>query len=121
MSLLRCDAYALAGWDGVLEVFATPERGVAPHRLAQVEARVRAGGERFALQPGGIPRSLKKQYQALGIPSEGREGPLLFDAAGALLYAPGLGVDARAWAPAGAPQWGMRWLGTAPACAGDEG
>ena len=121
LSLLRCDRYVMPGWNGLLEVFSTAERGVAPHRLAQLEARARAGGERFALQPGGTPRSLKKQYQALGVPSEGREGPLLFDAAGALLFAPGLGVDARAGAPAGAPQWGMRWLGAAPACAGDEG
>jgi len=42
---------------------------------------------------------------------------LLFDGQGALLFAPGLGVDARAWAPAGAPQWGLRWHagGAAPA------
>ena len=121
LSLLRCSRYALDGWSGALQVFATAQHGVAPHRLAQIEARARAGGERFALQPGGTPRSLKKQWQALGVPSEGRDGPLLFDASGTLLFAPGLGVDARAWAPAGAPQWGIRWLGAAPACAGDEG
>jgi tRNA(Ile)-lysidine synthase len=91
-------------------VFATAGGGVAPHRLAQVEARVRAGGERFALQPAGSARSLKKQYQAAGVPAEGRDGPLLFEPGGALLFAPGLGVDARAWAPPGAPQWGLRWL-----------
>ena len=109
LSLLRCDAYVIEGWHGTLEVFATASGGVAPHRLAQVVARVRAGGERFQLQPAGTARSLKKQYQALGIPAEGRDGPLLFDAAGELLFAPGLGVDARAWAPADAPQWGLRW------------
>ena len=109
LSLLRCDRYALAGWHGTLEVFATPQRGIAPHRLAQITARVRAGGEQFQLQPAGTARSLKKQYQALGIPTEGRDGPLLFDAAGALLFVPGLGVDARAWAPPDAPQWGIRW------------
>ena len=114
LSLLRCDRYALAGWDGTLEVFATAERGIAPHRLAQVEARVRAGGEQFQLQPAATARSLKKQYQALGVPAEGRDGPLLFDAAGALLFVPGLGVDARAWAAAGAPQWGLRWHPPAP-------
>jgi len=113
LSLLRCDRYALPGWDGRLEVFATDARGVAPHRLAQVQARVRAGGERFSLQPAGVARSLKKQYQALGVPAEGRDGPLLFDAAGALLFAPGLGIDARAWAPAGAPQWSLRWVAAA--------
>ena len=109
LSLLRCDRYAMAGWDGMLEVFAAAQRGVAPHRLAQVVARVRAGGEQFQLQPAGVARSLKKQFQALGVPSEGRDGPLLFDAAGTLLFVPGLGIDARAWAPAGAPQWALRW------------
>ena len=109
LSLLRCDGYAIDGWNGTLEVFATAQRGIAPHRLAQVEARVRAGGEQFQLQPAGVARSLKKQYQVRGIPAEGRDGPLLFDGAGALLFVPGLGVDARAWAPAGAPQWGLRW------------
>jgi tRNA(Ile)-lysidine synthase len=109
VSLLRCDRYAIAGWGGTLEVFPTSQRGIAPHRLAQVTARVRAGGERFQLQPAGLARSLKKQYQAAGVPAEGRDGPLLFDAAGALLFVPGLGIDARAWAPAGAPQWDLRW------------
>ena len=121
LSLLRCDRYALAGWSGTLEVFATARHGVAPHRLAQVEARVRAGGEQFVLQPGATARSLKKQFQAQGVPAEGRDGPLLFDPAGALLFVPGLGVDARAWAAAGAPQWGIRWLPAAPACAAGEG
>ena len=119
LSLLRCDRYAIAGFRGTLEVFATAKGGIAPHRLAQVLARVRAGGERFQLQPAGLARSLKKQYQAAGVPAEGRGGPLLFDAAGALLFAPGLGIDARAWAPEGAPQWGLQWRaageGPAPA------
>ena len=109
LSLLRCDRYAIDGWDGTLEVFATAQRGVAPHRLAQVEARIRAGGEQFQLQPAGVARSLKKQFQSVGVPAEGRDGPLLYDAAGVLLFVPGLGIDARAWAPAGVPQWGMRW------------
>ena len=121
LSLLRCDRYALDGWNGTLEVFATSQRGIAPRRLAQIMARVRAGGEQFQLQPAGTARSLKKQYQALGIPTEGRDGPLLFDAAGALLFVPGLGVDARAWAPPDAPQWGIRWHPSASACAGGEG
>ena len=109
VSLLRCDLYALDGWEGSLEVFATEQRGIAPHRLAQIVARARAGGEQFQLQPAGVARSLKKQWQALGVATEGRDGPLLFDADGTLLFAPGLGIDARAWAAAGAPQWGLRW------------
>jgi tRNA(Ile)-lysidine synthase len=118
LSLLRCDRYRLAGWDGTLEVFATAQRGIAPHRLAHVEARVRAGGERFQRQPAGLARSLKKQFQAAGVPAEDRVGPLLFDRAGALLFVPGLGIDARAWAQDGAPQWGVRWV--RPACAAKD-
>ena len=114
LSLLRCARHAVAGWDGALEVFATDRHGVAPHRLAQLEARVRAGGERFLLHPAGVARGLKKQFQSAGVPAEERDGPLLFDAAGALLFVPGLGIDARAWAAPGAPQWGMRWLSPAP-------
>ena len=121
VSLPRCDRYVLPGWNGQLEVFVTPDHGIAPERLAQVEARVRAGGEQLLLHPAGVARSLKKQFQAQGVPADARGGPLLFDADGALLFVPGLGTDARAWAPAGAPQWGLRWIPGAPACASDEG
>ena len=109
LSLLRCDAYAIGGWAGRLEVFATPRHGVDPRRLVQVVARARGGGEQFQRQRAGVARSLKKQFQALRVPEEGRGGPLLFDADGALLFVPGLGVDARAWVEEGAPQWGLRW------------
>jgi tRNA(Ile)-lysidine synthase len=110
LRLLRCGSHAVPGWAGRLEVFATAERGIAPPRLALARARARAGAEQFQAQPRGIARSLKKQYQAAGLPAEARGGPLLFDAEGALLFVPGLGTDARAWAAAGAPQWGLRWL-----------
>lgn len=117
LALLRCDRYAVPGWGGHVEVFATERCGIAPHRLAQVVARARSGGEQFQLQRAGTARALKKQYQAAGVASEGRDGPLVYDAAGALLFVPGLGVDARAWAADGAPQWGLRWQ----ACVASEG
>jgi tRNA(Ile)-lysidine synthase len=101
--------YRLPGWDGLLEVAPVAERGIDPARLGEVVVRARAGGERFRRHPAAPARPLKKQYQAAGIPEEGRAGPLLFDRAGALLFAPGLGVDASCWAPAGAPQFGLRW------------
>jgi tRNA(Ile)-lysidine synthase len=110
LRLLRCGTHRVPGWPGALEVFATAERGIAPLRLAHAIARARVGAEQFQLQPRGTARSLKKQYQAAGLPVEARGGPLVFDQAGALLFVPGLGVDARAWAPAGAPQWGLRWI-----------
>ncbi len=117
LSLLRCDAYALPGWAGRLEVFATERQGIAPHRLAQVLVRARSGGEQFQSHAAGVARRLKKQYQDAGVGEEGRGGPLLFDADGALLFVAGLGIDARAWAPASAPQWGLRWR----ACVEGEG
>jgi tRNA(Ile)-lysidine synthase len=117
LRLLRCDAYAIDGWSGTLQVFATEREGVSPLRLAHVVARTRAGGEQFQRRPGGMPRSLKKQFQDAGVPEEARGGPLLFDADGALLFVPALGVDARAWAEEGAPQWALRWL----PCAAEEG
>ncbi len=114
LSLLRCDRYAVDGWPGFLEVRATDRHGIAPHRLSQVVARARVGGEQFQLRRASAPRSLKKQYQAVAVAAEGRGGPLLFDGDGALLFAPGLGIDARAWAEEGAPQWDLLWHAYAP-------
>jgi tRNA(Ile)-lysidine synthase len=119
LRLLRCGSHVVPGWAGRLEVFATPAHGVSPQRLAQAHARARAGAEQFQAQPRGTARSLKKQFQAAGLAAEDRGGPLVFDAGGALLFVPGLGVDARAWAAAGTPQWGLRWL-PEPSDAGDE-
>jgi tRNA(Ile)-lysidine synthase len=110
LRLLRCGLHDVPGWPGRLEVFAVPEGGISPTRLAQVHARARAGGEQFRRAPRASDRALKKQFQAAGVPPEAREGPLVFDAQGVLLFVPGLGVDARAWAPAGTPQWAMRWV-----------
>jgi tRNA(Ile)-lysidine synthase len=70
--------------------------------------QARAGGERFQREPGGLPRSLKKQYQSANVPEHERVGPLLW-AAGRLLFVPGLGIDARSRAAAGEPQLALRW------------
>jgi tRNA(Ile)-lysidine synthase len=104
----------LPGWHGHLEVEASSSEGLSVPSSDALVLRVapRQGGERFALQPAGLPRSLKKQYQAAGVPAWERDGPLLWRDA-QLLFAPGLGVDARAWAPVGAPQWRLRWVGDA--------
>jgi len=110
IALPAAGVFALPGWPGLLEVAPVAARGLAPGRLAAVFARARVGGERFQRERAGLARGLRKQWQAAGIPEEGRAGPLLFDAGGALLFAPGLGVDARAWAADGAPQQGLRWL-----------
>jgi tRNA(Ile)-lysidine synthase len=110
LRLLRCGWHDVPGWAGRLEVFAVESHGIGPARLAQAHAGARTGGEQFRRGPRASDRSLKKQFQAAGVPPEARDGPLVFDAQGALLFVPGLGVDARAWAPAGAPQWSLRWV-----------
>ena len=68
----------------------------------------RRGGERFALAPRGMPRTLKKQYQACAIPEPARVGPLLW-VGERLLFAPGLGIDARLWPAQGSPQLALVW------------
>ena len=109
LRLSQPDLVAVPGWPGRLEVVATLHAGIPPACLAEVTARPRAGGERFVRAPGGTARSLKKQFQEAGIPADEREGPLVFDARGRLLFVPGLGMDARLWAAPGAPQWAIRW------------
>jgi tRNA(Ile)-lysidine synthase len=85
--------HALPHWGGTLEV-ARAARGVPPSALKACVLRVREGGEQFQSAPRSTPRSLKKQYQAAGIPAWQRDGPLVY-ADGVLLFVPGLGVDAR--------------------------
>jgi tRNA(Ile)-lysidine synthase len=109
LRVLGAGTYALAGWAGRLSVEPTDTHGITLSRLACVQLRSRSGGEQFQLGPRRPARSLKKQYQSLGIAAPDREGPLVF-IDDALVFAPGLGIDARAWAPAGAPQVALRWL-----------
>ena len=99
---------ALPGWGGVLRLQPARSAGLAPERLARLTLRARSGGERFLLTAEGAPRSLKKQYQACAVPAWQRSGPLLYDGA-QLVFVPGLGVDARACAPAGNAQLRLRW------------
>jgi tRNA(Ile)-lysidine synthase len=80
----------------------------------------RSGGERWQAQPRSTARSLKKQYQAAGIPESQRDGPLLY-AGEQLLFVPGLGLDARVRTPA-APRrtlLALRWRPASPAAAAD--
>ncbi|MBA4175947.1 MAG: tRNA lysidine(34) synthetase TilS [Leptothrix sp. (in: Bacteria)] len=99
----------LAEWGGSFEVSPVAQGGADAMLLAQVLAVPRQGGERFRLAARGLARSLKKQYQAAGVPAWQREGPLLRLPDGRLLFAPGLGVDAALQAPPGQPQLALRW------------
>jgi tRNA(Ile)-lysidine synthase len=98
----------LPAWHGRLELAPVEEGGIALDTLARAVLRARAAGDDFQLAPRSMPRSLKKQYQARGVPAWQRQGPVV--ALGARpLFVPGLGVDARAWAPPGEPQLAIRW------------
>lgn len=108
--------YAIGAWPGLLSVESADADapGVVPlARLARLQARPRQGGEQFQRLVNTPPRSLKKQYQAAGVPAWQREGPLLW-CDGRLLFAPGLGVDARCHArhdsATGGPCCRLRWI-----------
>ncbi len=109
MDLSRPGRHALPGWGGCIEVQAVSAGGVAAALLQGVQARPRNGAERFQLSPGGVPRSLKKQSQHRAVAAWQRQGPLLYTRAGALLFVPWLGVDARCLAAPGQPQYGLAW------------
>jgi tRNA(Ile)-lysidine synthase len=100
---------ALPAWGGSLLVEAVDSGGVALQRLAEARLCLREGGEQFQRTPKGTARSLKKQYQAAGLAAWQRGGPLLY-CGEQLVFVPGLGLDARALAPAGVPQVRLRWL-----------
>nr|WP_276597923.1 tRNA lysidine(34) synthetase TilS [Roseateles koreensis] len=105
--------YPQAGWGGLWRVDPVAEGGVAPTHLTAVTVRPRQGGEQFQKAARSAPRSLKKAYQEAGIPAWQRVGPCLF-AGQQLLYAVGLGLDARYRAAAGTPQMQLTWVHDAP-------
>ncbi len=108
LSITRAGRYAVPGWAGVLHIERVREAGVALSMLQTLQVRVRSGGEQFQLAPDRPARSLKKQFQAQGVPAWARQGPLLF-VQDRLIFVPGLGVDARVWAPAGQAQVRITW------------
>jgi tRNA(Ile)-lysidine synthase len=108
LTALHLGANSLPGWSGVLWVESVETGGVAWGPWSDLTVRARRGSERFQRDPHGLPRSLKKQFQAAAVPAWQRGGPLLFRG-DALLFVPGLGLDARQLAPAGVAQVGLRW------------
>lgn len=100
--------WMLAAWGGEIEARPCDAGGAPVERLRQVSLAARVGGERFQARAGGLPRSLKLQFQATGVPPQARCGPLLW-AAGSLLFVPGLGLDARALAADGEQQMQLLW------------
>jgi tRNA(Ile)-lysidine synthase len=114
LSVRRAGRHALPGWDGHLVVSRVGEGGVPLAWLAHLDLRARSGGEQFQAGLGRPPRSLKKQYQAQGVPAWEREGPLLYSG-GQLVFVPGLGLDARVIGLPGQALVQLRWE---PAAAG---
>ncbi len=108
LSLRRAGRHSLPGWGGKLVVSRVGEGGVPLAWLAHLELRARSGGEQFQAGIGRPPRSLKKQYQAQGVPAWEREGPLLYSG-GQLVFVPGLGLDARVIGLPGQPLVQLRW------------
>ena len=86
------------------------EQGGMPQALLDGAAwQERQGAEQFQRSARTPPRSLKKQYQAAGVPAWARDVPLLWSADGRLLFVPGLGTDARALAAPGSPRVQLEW------------
>ena len=104
----RCGVYRAPGWGGSLVVRRVASGGIGRSWLAQLRLAARTGGEQFQSAPGRPVRSLKKCFQAVGVPAWQRAAPLVY-AAERLLYVPGLGMDARALAPAGTAQVALEW------------
>jgi tRNA(Ile)-lysidine synthase len=109
MDLSQPGRVPLPAWGGELRVLPCTEHGVPPALLRRACVHSREGGEQFRLAPQATARSLKKQFQAQGLPAWERGGPLVSAASGQLLFVPGLGMDARAWAPPGQAQVRLEW------------
>ncbi len=108
LNIRRAGVYRLPGWGGSLRVTRVKQGGVPLAWLAQVELRLRSGGERFQAGIGRPARSLKKQFQAADLPAWERSGPLVFSG-GQLVFVPGLGLDARVIGLPGQAQVTLLW------------
>jgi tRNA(Ile)-lysidine synthase len=95
---------------GGLQSIPVEEGGVPVALLRDARWQARSGGERFQRATGTPPRSLKKQFQAAGVPAWQRDAPLLYSADGRLLFVPGLGIDARVLAAPGEVQCSLAWV-----------
>lgn len=86
--------YVVPGGEGVVDVVPAAAYGAPLNRLVALNWRSRSGGEQFQQHLGGVPRSLKKAYQAAAVPTWQRGVSLLYSG-DTLVFVPGLGLDAR--------------------------
>jgi tRNA(Ile)-lysidine synthase len=101
--------HAVPGLAASLRVSRTRSAGMPLALLRNATWRARETAQQFQRAPATPPRSLKKQFQAAGVPAWSRDAPLLFAADGQLLFVPGLGADARALAAPGEPRVSLSW------------
>lgn len=109
LSIVRAGRFKLPGWGGELVAKRVRDGGVPLAWLAHLALKPRSGGEQFQAGIGRPARSLKKQYQAAGVPEWQRDGPLVYSG-GQLVFVPGLGLDARVLALPGQAQLELHWL-----------
>jgi tRNA(Ile)-lysidine synthase len=88
---------AVPEWHGALVFEVSPGLGLCPEqlRLGPVSLRPRSGGERLKPERQRPSRTLKNLYQEAGIPLLARRWLPLVYVGDALVYAAGLGMDAR--------------------------
>jgi tRNA(Ile)-lysidine synthase len=110
LDLHRPGRYAVPAWGGQVLVARATQGGVAVNELKQVTLHPRSGGELFRAAPRASARSLKKQFQAQGIPAWARNAPLMSSRDGRLIFVPGLGIDAAFQAQPGSDQRTITWL-----------
>lgn len=97
LSITAPGRYPLPGAGGELlveNIVEGDEPGACWADLARLSWRHREGGEDFQLAKNRPTRSLKKQYQSLGVPAWQRSAPILW-ASDRIVLVPGLGIDAR--------------------------
>jgi tRNA(Ile)-lysidine synthase len=106
----RAGLYPVPGSQASLKALATRAAGVPLDVLMDARWAPRTAGMRFQAGPGRPPRSLKKQFQAAGVPAWSRTAPVLLAADGSLLFVPGLGTDARALRNSGGARVTLGWV-----------
>lgn len=92
---------------GELRFRAARGAGIDARRLQEKPwtVRLRSGGERLQPDPRRPRRTLKNLFQEAGVPAWERERLPMLCCGEDLVWVPGLGVDARYQAPAGAAGW----------------
>jgi tRNA(Ile)-lysidine synthase len=105
----RIGAHDVPGQGASLCVAKATTGGMPLALLHNAQWRAREATQQFQRAPATPPRSLKKQFQAAGVPAWSRDAPLLVSADGQLLFVPGLGTDARALAAPGQPRVSLLW------------